>query len=751
MKFSGVATTISWAAALVGGLVTVMLPFSYWWLSYQNELSEMANEASINASQMTALVSQNRDIPGSGNSRLVELIRKDLTQTSLPEARFVRDINGNIIASSLETLQEPVFSAARPIYDTDRKVGEVVISRSLLPVVYRSGGVALLGLAIGLSIFIIMRVIPLRALERALSTLHREKEQLRIVVEHALDPIISMTRDGMVESFNPAAEKIFGYRAKHIVGKHIQTLMPGFEPGRTILALNKALTGETVEGVARRRDNSLFPVEYAISSTSESSSGKLVCILRDISERKQAQQSLAFMANYDSLTRLPNRTLFRDRLSHALARAQRHEKLAALMFLDLDRFKTINDTLGHNVGDKLLQAMATRLSQTLRAVDTVGRYSTTDTLPAEKGRATVSRLGGDEFTVILEGLKQAGDAESAAQKIIQALAAPFDIDGHAIFVTTSIGIVLFPLDDSDIDALLKHADMAMYRSKESGRNNYHFYSDEMNSDAHQRQGMETSLRVALENKELSLCYQPRVDVESGRLIGLEVLLRWSNPSFCNVSPDLFIPLLEEIGLIVEIGEWVLGTACRQLQAWQQAGLAPLRLAINLSARQFMQGDIAERIGNILQETGIAPEMLELEINEGMLMEHADACRTTFFALSRLGVNVSIDGFGTAYSSLPYLKRFPIGTIKIDSSFVRRIVSYSDDAAIVEAIIAIGRALHINVVAVGVENEEQKTLLQRQGCPQMQGYLFSRPMHANECGRWLLNGLNQDGVVMLPQA
>ncbi|MEN6587603.1 MAG: EAL domain-containing protein, partial [Sulfuricella sp.] len=669
MKPSGVASTISWMAALVGGLVTALLPASYWWLTYQYQLGEMTNEAIINASQVAALVSQSRSVLDSDKSRLTELISKDLTLTELPEARYVRDLNGSILAGNQGKLEKPILSASEPVFASGRKVGEVVITRSLLPVAYRTGIAALLGLAIGMTIFIIMRVIPLRALERALASLHREKERLRIVVDYALDPIITLSHDGIVESFNPAAENSFGYRAKHVIGKHIEMLMPGFEPGQTILALGKAQTGETVEGVARRRDRSLFPVEYALSSTSDSADGTLVCILRDISERKEAQQSLAFMANYDSLTQLPNRTLFRDRLTHALARARRHDKLAALMFLDLDRFKLVNDSLGHAIGDKLLQGVAERLSLTLREADTVSRYNanTKEVRQEETGGALISRLGGDEFTVILEGLKHVNDAASAAQKIIDALAAPFDIDGHAVYISTSIGISLFPLDDSNIDTLLKQADMAMYYSKESGRNSYHFYGEQMNHFVHQRVALESSLRAALDNKEFSLCYQPTINADSGRLIGVEALLRWTNPGLGKVPPEQFIPVLEEMGLMAEIGEWVLLTACRQVRAWQQAGLAPLRLAVNLSARQFKQGDIVEHIGRLLRETGIAPHMLELEMTEDMLMEHTESSGATLTALSALGVRISIDNFGTGYSSLPDLKRFPIDTLKIDRS------------------------------------------------------------------------------------
>lgn len=733
MKPNAIVTTITMVATLLATIVTISFPASYWWINYHSQLGEITATAKIHAIQVGQALKSNPQAWHSAEQDISNLI---LSPSELPEIRAVLDSDGKTLVSSPGHIDEPTVSYKEQVYNSGNLMGSVVVQRSTRPLLQKTILVALMGLSLGLTLFFILRILPLRALSHANLSLHREKERLRIVVDHALDAIISMSREGVIESFNAAAEKNFGYRASQIIGKHIQTLMPGFEPGRTILAHEKVKTGETMEGVARRRNRTLFPVEYALSSTAESTNGKLVCILRDITERKQAQQSMAFNANYDSLTRLPNRTLFRDRLTHAIARARRHEKLAALMFLDLDRFKMINDSLGHAIGDLLLQAVANRLSETLRATDTVTRYATNEILPGDGVNATISRLGGDEFTVILEELSHVNDAASAAQKIIQAMAIPFELGGNVVYVTTSIGITLFPLDDSDIDTLIKHADIAMYRSKQAGRNDYHFYSEEMNSRAHERLAMETALRAALDKKEFHLLYQPKMNIDTGQIIGVEALLRWRNEKFPQIGPDKFVPILEEIGLIEEVGDWVLRTACMQMQGWKKQGLPPFRLAVNLSARQFRQGDIAERISLVLQLSGLAPHMLELEMTESLLMDHSQSTSNTFDALSRLGVRIALDDFGTGYSSLAYLKRFPINTLKIDRSFVKDLATNANDVAITQAIIALAHALQMDVIAEGVETEEQKSFFLQQGCTQIQGYLISRPLPPEDLGLWV---------------
>ena len=734
MKMASNSWVTSLAVALISLSAAILVPVSYWWTDYQAQLEEISHESRLNSQFINQFIRSNPNGWHTQSASLEEIIHQAPHPHAQPEIRIVEDLGGRTLAGGNRWLDGPLISGTESIYQGGREVGKVRISRSLEPVVQRTGLAALLGLALGLVLFLILRVLPVRALHHAHTSLHREKEQLRIVVDYALDPIVSMSREGLIESFNPAAARTFGYDAGEIIGQHIQLLLPGFEPGRTILSMEKKETGETVEGQARRKNQQLFPVEYALSSATEC--GKLVCIMRDITERKQAQKSLAFLANYDSLTRLPNRVLFRERLGQAMARAKRSEKLAALMFLDLDRFKIINDSLGHAIGDKLLQAVAQRLAETLRATDTVMRRMPDGTIMSDCGEATLSRLGGDEFTIILEGISHINDAATAAQKVVDAMAIPFELEGHGVYVTASIGITLFPFDDSDIDLLIKHADIAMYRSKQLGRNDYHFYSEDMNNQAHERLAMELSLRHGLANHEFSLHYQPKTLIDSGTVVGVEALLRWENERFGQVMPEKFIPILEETGLIVEIGEWVLRTACLQMQAWRQAGLDNIRLAVNLSAKQFKQPNLIDCAREVLRETGLDPRLLELEMTESLLMEHTDSSAQTLSILADMGTKISVDDFGTGYSSLAYLKRFPIHSLKIDQSFIQDINSNANDAAITQAIIALARSLQFEVVAEGVETEAQKALLQQLGCQQIQGFLLTPPLPPEELGSWL---------------
>jgi diguanylate cyclase (GGDEF)-like protein len=441
----------------------------------------------------------------------------------------------------------------------------------------------------------------------------------------------------------------------------------------------------------------------------------------DLEERKRTERAMRHMAHHDALTDLPNRALFRDRLSHAMAQADRYHQRLAVLFLDLDRFKAINDTLGHNAGDQLLRIAAERLKGCVRECD------------------TVARLGGDEFTVIVEDVEDRQAAAVVAQKIIDSFSQPFTLHGHEVFVTTSVGITLYPDDGEHLDTLLRNADAAMYRAKDCGRNNYQFYVPEMNTRARERLLLENALRRALVKEEFILHYQPRVDLRSGNVIGAEALLRWRHPERGLMAPDEFVPLLEETGLILPVGEWVLREACRQNRAWQDKGLPPVRVAVNLSVRQFLQRDLAALVASVLEETGLPPSFLELEITEELLLEHSAANAAALNRLRELGVHISIDDFGTGYSSLSYLKRLPIHTLKIDQSFVRDITLDSDGAAIVSAIIAMACNLRLNVLAEGVETEAQLAFLRAQGCNEIQGYSFSRPLDAEAFERLLREG------------
>lgn len=441
---------------------------------------------------------------------------------------------------------------------------------------------------------------------------------------------------------------------------------------------------------------------------------------RDIARRKVVEKRLDDLAYYDPLTGLPNRRLFLELLGQALARARRGEGLVAVLFLDLDRFKLVNDSLGHAVGDQLLKAVAGRLASCLRTTD------------------TVSRLGGDEFTVILEDLSSSEDAARIAQKLLEAVAVPLVIEGHEIFVGASIGIALYPTDHDDRDALIKSADTAMYSAKEEG-NAYRFYSADMNARAFERLTLETGLRHAVKREEFVLHYQPLVDFRSGTMVGVEALVRWQHPERGLLSPDKFIPLAEETGLIVPLGEWVLRTACVQTKAWQGCGYPQLRVAVNLSRRQFQQKNLVQTVSTVLADTGLDPRSLELELTESLLIHDAEGTIAMLHALHAMGIRLSIDDFGAEYSSLGYLKRLPINTLKIDQSFVRDIATSRDDASITKAIITLAHCLNLNVVAEGVETAGQVDFLRSERCNEMQGYYFSQALTTEALGRLLTAG------------
>jgi len=426
--------------------------------------------------------------------------------------------------------------------------------------------------------------------------------------------------------------------------------------------------------------------------------------------RKRAEERLAYVAQFDSLTGLPNRTLFRDRLHHAMSRAERSGNPLALMLLDLDRFKEINDTLGHRAGDRLLQAVAERLTGVLRTID------------------TVARLGGDEFTVILEDAENVESVSLVAEKIVTALARPFLLDGDEFFLTVSAGITMYPDNPGDIETLIMNADVAMYDAKDKGKNNFQFYRAEMNAQKQARLSLEGQLRRAVARGELYVEYQPQLDLATDSIIGVEALARWRHPDLGLIEPNRFIPIAEQSNLILQIGKWVLHTACAQNMEWQRAGLAPIRVAVNVSARQF-RAELLETVAAALRESGLAPDWLELEITEGLLIEDPEAASAVLSELKALGVHVAIDDFGSGYSSLSYLKHFPLDRLKIDRSFVRDLTIDPDDAAIARAIIALAHSLDLKVVAEGVESPRQLAFLREHRCDVVQGFLYSVPVSA----------------------
>ncbi len=443
------------------------------------------------------------------------------------------------------------------------------------------------------------------------------------------------------------------------------------------------------------------------------SARKMLAVLQDITARKESEERTRFLADHDELTGLPNRSLFKQSLAQAIQRAERSRKFLSVLFLDLDRFKNINDSLGHETGDQVLRAVAERLSGCVRQVDVVARF------------------GGDEFAVLVEGLTAEDQAGAVARKIIDALAKPLVLAGRQYRPGASIGISTYPTDGRDVLSLQKNADIAMYRAKEEGRGTFQFYSEQLNTHSIQRLEFETNLNAALNNREFVLYYQPKVELASGRITGVEALIRWVSPQFGFVSPADFISIAEETGLIVPMGRWVVQTACVQNRAWQKGGLPPLRTAVNISARQMADKGLVNFIVDSMTRTDLTAESLELEITESAVMSNQDHAEKVLNQLKALGFHLTMDDFGTGYSSLAYLKRFPFDSVKIDQSFVRGIPASRDDCAIVEAIIAMAHSLELEVVAEGVETQEQSDFLRKLGCDQIQGYLFSKPIPSVE--------------------
>ena len=547
--------------------------------------------------------------------------------------------------------------------------------------------------------------------------LRESEERYRLLFERNLAGVYRTTLDGRVLDCNDAFARIFGYETRQdLLSRNVSEVY--FRPtdreafvGR--VKEMKTLTNE--EACLRRKDGTpvwiLENVTY--HEEEEGEPAVLEGTLIDITARKRAEEQIAFQAYHDTLTGLPNRALFNDRLSLALSQAHRTKQPLAVMFLDLDHFKRINDTLGHTIGDRLLQRTAERARALIREGD------------------TVARIAGDEFTLLLPGIGRAADAAAIAHKVLSAIAQPFKIEGHELYVTTSVGIALYPGDGEDAEALVRGADSAMYRAKELGRNTFQLCTQEMMTTARERLALENRLRPALQRGEFLVHYQPLADLRSGSLVGVEALLRWRQSDGSLMAAGEFIPVAESSGVISSLGEWVLHTACQQVKVWQDAGYPNLRVAVNLSPRQFQRHDFRQTVARVLENTGLAPQFLELEITESVAIDYGELTLPVLRDLRAMGVGISADDFGTGQSSLSYLKHLPLTAVKIDQSFVRDIGVDEDDEALVTAVIAMAHSLRLKVIAEGVETNEQLAFLKAKGCEEMQGYLFSRPLPAAE--------------------
>jgi diguanylate cyclase (GGDEF)-like protein/PAS domain S-box-containing protein len=548
--------------------------------------------------------------------------------------------------------------------------------------------------------------------------------KLLSAVAHTADTVMITDLVGNIEYVNKAFESSSGYTPAEVIGRNSSILNSGQHKTEYFTNMWEViLAGKSFRDVLvnRNKNGSLYRVETTISPIKDANGNisNFVSTAKDITDRFQYEQHLKYLAHHDTVTNLPNRTLFMDRLSRALVRAERIKQQVAVLFMDLDRFKIVNDTLGHDVGDKLLHSVATRLQQNVRKGD------------------TIARLGGDEFALILEDIHQIDNVTSIVEKIIAAFNAPHVVDKKELSVSASIGVAMYPADGEDISGLLRHADIAMYRAKENGGNNYCFYSAKMSTQTSARLTLETSMRRALETgDEFLIHYQPQLNLNTGEVIGAEALVRWQHPRTGLIPPLDFIPLSEETGLIEPLGDLILNKACTQTKIWHDQGINNLTIAINVSGRQFRKQNFTGHIASILNKTGLDPSKLEIEITESVMMQDMPSTTKTLSALRDLGVQVSIDDFGTGYSSLAYLKKMPIDALKIDRTFVLDIIDDKDDAAIVHAITTMARTLGIKAVAEGVENREQLSLLRDYNCDIAQGFFLGRPMPVDDFSRYL---------------
>jgi diguanylate cyclase (GGDEF)-like protein/PAS domain S-box-containing protein len=555
----------------------------------------------------------------------------------------------------------------------------------------------------------------------------------RDVLEAAPDALVIVDDEGVILQLNGPAEQLFGYSRGELVGRPVESLIPvryraahvrqRTEYGRD---LRRRPMGHGPELYGLRSDGTEFPVEISLSPLRTRRGMLVIAAVRDISARKRAEAErshlireralyaeISRLARHDALTGLPNRSLLHDRLAAAIASGQRHGTRLAVLFLDLDRFKQVNDSLGHATGDQLLQAIATRLSESVRGTD------------------TVCRQGGDEFVVLLSDVQRKEDVAAATSKVIAAVNGPHKVGRRHLHATASVGVALYPENGRDADTLLKNADIAMYYAKDHGRDHFRFFDEEMNARIVERQALETSLRSALAREEFHLRYQPKVSLATGRMTGAEALLRWEPPDRGVVMPETFIPVAEDCGLIVPIGRWVLGEACRQAREWQRSGLETVPIAVNISALEFRHDGFLDGVRAVLHASGLEPRLLELEVTETVLMESVAGTAAVLRALKAMGLSLAVDDFGTGYSSLSYLMQFPIDALKLDRSFVQEIGGGAGDSPVISAVIGLGTSLGQRVIAEGIETQEQLAFLQGQRCQEGQGFHFSQPLPGEE--------------------
>lgn len=729
---ASIAQILTRLAITISLVVTLSLPAGYVLLAIDDVSQSLEFKARVKASALNGLIASTPDLWMFAENRIQGLISREPVPLE-NELVQVFDAQDKLILQSGNELVAPILGRSYPLFDADQQVGRLEVSTSLRSTVYQGFLVLVPGILLGAIVFGVMRILPLRALQRVTDTLYDEKERAEITLRSVNDAVITIDAQGCLMQINPsglgmiqaeALDQVVGRPLVEFVAAEHRTAFANLQQ-RVQAGESAQLQFEVVGLKGRRRWLETHSVPVLLS-------GQVLhlAVFRDVTDSKHAEERIEELAFFDQLTRLPNRTLLLDRLNQAMTASWRSGSYGALLFIDLDNFKTLNDTLGHDMGDILLQQVAQRLTNCVRADD------------------TVARLGGDEFVVMLANMsldetQAANLTEGVGEKILATLNQPYLLRDVSYQNSPSIGATLFRGNQTEIDDLLKRADLAMYQAKAAGRNTLRFFDPEMQSSVSERAALEADLRDAVAKSQFHLHFQAQV-VGEGRITGAEVLLRWQHPQRGNVSPGEFIPLAEETGLILPLGQWVLETACRQLKLWStRPETAHLTVAVNVSARQIRHKDFVDQVVAVLDHTGANPGRLKLELTESLMVQDVEHVIAKMNTLKSKGVGFSLDDFGTGYSSLAYLKRLPLDQLKIDQGFVRDITTDPEDAAIAKMVIALGDSLGLSVLAEGVEMEAQRDFLARYGCQAYQGYLFSRPLPLNDFERLVQKSFDEE--------
>lgn len=725
---SGMGIMLALCAALVP-------PAVYLVFAITNERSEIHIEAEINSRLVSALINKNPKFWKFESLRFEEILSRRPGDGNNKEYRQLFDLDKKIIAESKDDIQPPFIVEAASVFDAGHAVGAISITRSLRPVLVSAIVVMIISGFFGAGVIFVLRYLPLRILRAVFSQLQEEKERATVTLNSIADAVVTFDAHGRIKSFNPIMEELSGWKLEEAMGRswhevlkliHEDNREQIADPVANCLQSNRVIELAANTVLIRKTDSKEYHVDVSVAPIRDEKENILgaVAILNDITDRKKSEKNLNYLAYHDHLTGLPNRAQFTERLESIIAHARNHKKKVAVLYMDIDRFKIVNDSLGHIVGDRLLQAITKQISANVRTDD------------------IVARLGGDEFAIILGGQNFPEDAALVARKVMDAITPPFRLGDRKIHITGSIGISNFPDDADSAEELLRNADIAMYRAKDDGRNKYQFYTQELNEKMLERLALENALHQAIERNEFRLVYQPILEFEQNSIVGVEALLRWESPTLGNKMPNIFIPVLEDTGLIEHVTKWVIQTAVTQAKKWLDANL-PMKVAINISSRDFLENNVVSTITDVLKQTGLPPQYLEVEITENLLLNDPKKALECFLAISSLGVRISLDDFGTGYSSLSYLKRYPINVLKIDKAFINDLNQTTDSGAIAQAIISMAHILKMNVVAEGVETAQQAEILNQLGCDEMQGYLLARPMSADALEKWLQERSNKN--------